>query len=220
LLAALTLALCRRRKWESPSYLALCAFGQWGILSHIFLDLVTTFGTMIWSPYKSTRPAWIFFSIIDFSFTAILLIPQLLAWAYEDPEHSRRRALIMWLVLHARAVRDFAYCERIGAPISSNVVGLAMVLFAALFLFPAARGWGHRLQYVTWNRVGLAPGRHLPPCCDVCPSPSTRIAFKKWPATENIEVQSIAALPFPPSLFHWDGLIRAPRGVYEVPYGS
>ena len=45
-----------------------------------------------------SRPAWDILFIIDFSFTAILLIPQLLAWAYEDPEHSRRRALIMWLV--------------------------------------------------------------------------------------------------------------------------
>jgi hypothetical protein len=29
-------------------------------------------------------------------------------------------------------------------------------------------------------------------------------------------VQSIGALPFPPSLWNWDGLIRAERGVYEI----
>jgi len=28
-----------------------------GILSHILLDLVTTFGTMIWSPLELSRPA-------------------------------------------------------------------------------------------------------------------------------------------------------------------
>jgi len=215
LLAALTLALCRRRKWESPSYLALCGLWAVGILSHIFLDLVTTFGTMIWSPYKSTRPAWDILFIIDFSFTAILLIPQLLAWAYEDPEHSRRRALIMWLVFTPAPFVISRIAERIGAPISSNVVGLAMVLFAALFLFPAARGWGHRLQYVTWNRVGLAlAGTYLLAATYAHHQALDRI--QKVAATENIEVQSIAALPFPPSLFHWDGLIRAPRGVYEV----
>ena len=95
LLAALTVTICRWRKWESPSFLALWGLWAAGILSHILLDLVTTFGTMIWSPYKWSRPAWDILFIIDFSFTAILLIPQLLAWAYEDPEHSRRRALIM-----------------------------------------------------------------------------------------------------------------------------
>src|SRR5260370_13034878 len=56
LLAALTVAICRWRKWESPSYLALCGFWGAGILSHIFLDLVTSFGTMIGSPHKCSRP--------------------------------------------------------------------------------------------------------------------------------------------------------------------
>jgi len=92
LLASLTLAICRWRKWDSPSYPALCCIWAVGILSHIFLDLVTSFGTMIWSPYRWSRPAWDILFILDFSFTAILLIPQLLAWAYEDPEHSRGRA--------------------------------------------------------------------------------------------------------------------------------
>jgi len=31
-----------------------------------------------------------------------------------------------------------------------------------------------------------------------------------------VQVEAIGALPFPPSLWHWDGLVRAPRGVYEM----
>ena len=155
LLAALTLAICHWRKWHSPSYLALCGLWATGILSHIFLDLVTTFGTMIWSPYRWSRPAWDILFILDFSFTAILLIPQLLAWAYEDPEHSRRRALIMWLVFTPVPFVISRIAEIVGAPVSNNAVVLATVLFAALFLLPAARGWGHRLPYVTWSRAGL-----------------------------------------------------------------
>jgi membrane-bound metal-dependent hydrolase YbcI (DUF457 family) len=215
LLAALTRAVCRWRKWESPSYVALWAFWAIGILSHIFLDLVTTFGTMIWSPYQWSRPAWDILFIIDFSFTAILLIPQLLAWAYEDPEHSRRRALIMWLVFTPAPFIISRIAEQIGAPISNNAVVLATVLFAALFLLPAARGWGHRLQFVTWNRAGLVLAvAYLASAAWLHHQALERI--QKIAATENIEVQSIAALPFPPSLWHWDGLIRAPRGVYEV----
>jgi membrane-bound metal-dependent hydrolase YbcI (DUF457 family) len=215
LLAALTLALCRWRKWESPSYLALCGLWAAGILSHIFLDLVTTFGTMIWSPYKWSRPAWDILFILDFSFTAILLIPQLLAWAYEDPDHSRRRALIMWLVFTPAPFIISRIAEMVGAPVANNAIVLATVLFAALFLLPAARGWGHRLPYVTWNRAGLG----FATAYLVVAAYAHHLALgriQKIATAENIEVQSIAALPFPPSLWHWDGLIAAPRGVYEV----
>ena len=215
LLAALTVAICRWRKWESPSYLALCGLWAAGILSHILLDLVTTFGTMIWSPYKWSRPAWDILFILDFSFTAILLIPQLLAWAYEDPEHSRRRALIMWLVFTPAPFVISRIAEMIGAPVSNNAVVLATVLFAALFLLPAARGWGHRLQYVTWNRAGLG----LAIAYIAAATYAHHLALdrvQKIAASLNIEVESMAALPFPPSLWRWDGLIRAPRGVYEV----
>jgi membrane-bound metal-dependent hydrolase YbcI (DUF457 family) len=215
LLAALTVAICRWRKWESPSYLALCGLWAAGILSHIFLDLVTTFGTMIWSPYKWSRPAWDILFILDFSFTAILLIPQLLTWAYEDPEHSRRRALIMGLVFTPAPFVISRIAEMIGAPVSNNAIVLATVLFAALFLLPATRGWGHRLQYVTWNRAGLG----LAIAYIAAATYAHHLALdrvQKIAASLNIEAESMAALPFPPSLWHWDGLIRAPRGVYEV----
>jgi len=215
LLAAVTLAICRWRKWDSPSFPALCGLWAAGILSHIFLDLVTTFGTMIWSPYRWSRPAWDILFILDFSFTAILLIPQLLAWAYEDPEHSRRRALIMWLVFTPAPFVISRIAEIVGAPVSNNAIVLATVLFAALFLLPAARGWGHRLQYVTWNRAGLGLATtYLIAATYAHHQALDRI--QKIAAAENIEAQSIAALPFPPSIWHWDGLIRAPRGVYEV----
>jgi len=32
----------------------------------------------------------------------------------------------------------------------------------------------------------------------------------------RLEVQSLGALPFPPSLLNWDGLVLTPRGVYEM----
>src|SRR5215813_2556930 len=50
LLAALTRWLARKFQWEAPSFPALFAVYAIGILSHILLDLVTTFGTMVWSP--------------------------------------------------------------------------------------------------------------------------------------------------------------------------
>src|SRR6202140_141509 len=83
LLAGMTRGLVRWRKWEAPSFAALTAIYAVGLLSHIFLDLVTSFGTMIWSPLEWSRPAWDILFIVDFTFAAILLIPQLLAWVYD-----------------------------------------------------------------------------------------------------------------------------------------
>jgi hypothetical protein len=121
----------------------------------------------------------------------------------------------MWLVFTPAPFVISRIAEIVGAPVSNNAIVLATVLFTALFLLPAARGWGHRLQYATWNRggLGLAIG-YLIAATYAHHQALDRI--QKIAATENIEAQSIAALPFPPSLWHWDGLIRASRGVYEV----
>src|SRR6202790_1894473 len=97
-LAALTGCLARSRKWEAPSFAALTGIYAIGILSHIFLDLVTSFGTMIWSPLRWSRPAWDLIFIIDFTLTAILLVPQIVAWVYAKEDGLQRRALASWIV--------------------------------------------------------------------------------------------------------------------------
>jgi hypothetical protein len=40
--------------------------------------------------------------------------------------------------------------------------------------------------------------------------------IKKFAELDHLEVQSIGALPLPPSLWRWDGLVRTERGVYEL----
>ena len=215
LLATLAFRICRWRKWTCPSFPALCGLWAVGILSHIFLDLVTTFGTMIWSPLGWSRPAWDVLFIIDFSFAGLLLIPQLLAWTYEDPEHLRRRALLMWLIFTPAPFLVSKIAASVGAPTSNHAIIVATVLFAALFLLPAVQGWGLHLPYVMWNRVGLA----LATCYLAAAAFAHHEALlrtQKFAASENIESQNIAALPLPPSLWHWDGLVLAPRGVYEI----
>jgi len=81
LLAGITRVVANSRKWEAPSFVALVGIYAAGILSHILLDLVTSFGTMIWSPLEWSRPAWDLIFIIDFTLTGIVLVPQLLAAA-------------------------------------------------------------------------------------------------------------------------------------------
>jgi membrane-bound metal-dependent hydrolase YbcI (DUF457 family) len=215
LLAWITKTFARRRKWEAPSFLALSAIYAVGILSHILLDLVTSFGTMIWSPLEWSRPAWDLIFIVDFTLTAILLVPQLLAWAYAHPEKEKRRAIGMWLVFLPAPFLIARIGEIVGAPISGRVVLSAMVIFTVLFVLPALLGWGVKIKHDTWNRAGFAAAL-LYIACTIYAHHAAFARIQKFAELERLQVASIGALPLPPSLWHWDGLVRTERGVYEL----
>lgn len=215
LFAGSTRAFARWRKWEAPSFAALSAIYAIGILSHILLDLVTSFGTMIWSPLEWSRPAWDLIFIVDFTLTAIFLVPQLLAWVYAQPEKVNRRAVGMWLVFLPAPFLIARIGEIVGAPISDRVVLSAMVVFALLFLLPARFGWGVKIQHDTWNRAGLAAAV-IYVACTVYAHHVAFSRIQKFAELDRLQVESIGALPLPPSLWHWDGLVRTARGVYEL----
>jgi len=215
LLAAITRAFANWRKWEAPSFAALTAIYAVGILSHILLDLVTTFGTMIWSPFEWSRPAWDLLFIVDFTFAAILLVPQLLAWVYAQPEKVKRRALGIWLVFLPAPFLIAKIADIVGAPISDRYVLGAMFLFTVLFLFPALGGWGVNVRHDNWNRAGFAAAL-IYVALAVVAHHAAFARIQKFAELDHLEAHSIGALPLPPSLWRWDGLVRTPRGVYEL----
>ena len=215
LLAALTRRFARWRKWESPSFAALAGIYAVGILSHIFLDLVTTFGTMIWSPLQWSRPAWDLIFIIDFTFTALLLCPQILAWVYRKAEGLKNRAIITWFVLVLASLGAAALLKIVGAPISAQTALTIILILAVLFLLPSLRFKGLRVRYATWNRAGLAAAVLYLAAAFY----AHRVAFErveKFASLLQLQVESLGALPLPPSIWHWDGLVNTPHGVYEV----
>jgi membrane-bound metal-dependent hydrolase YbcI (DUF457 family) len=214
-LAGITRAFARARKWEAPSLTALTGIYAAGILSHILLDLVTTFGTMIWSPLEWSRPAWDLVFIVDFTLTAIFLVPQLLAWVYAHPEKMRRRTLGLWLVFMPAPFLIARIGEAAGAPISDAVVLSALVIFSAIFLLPALRGWGLKIRHDSWNRAGFA-GAMVYVGLTVFAHHTALARIQKFAQLDQLQVESIGALPLPPSLWHWDGLVRTERGVYEL----
>jgi len=214
-LAALTRWFVRWRKWDAPSFGVLAAIYAVGILSHILLDLVTSFGTMIWSPVKWSRPAWDLIFIIDFTFTAILLAPQIVAWVYAKEEGLQRRALGSWMVFAVGTAGVAAIGRAVDAPLSVSGILAAVVIFAAAFLLPAVRKWGLRVRLASWNLAGLLIAFGYIAAAVY----AHHVALErvdKLSSLLHLDVQSRGALPSPPSVWHWDGLIRAPRGVYEL----
>ena len=215
LLAGITRAFAKWRKWEAPSFAALTGIYSVGILSHILLDLVTSFGTMIWSPLERSRPAWDMIFIVDFTLSAVLLVPQLLAWVYAQPEKVWPRALRVTLVFLPGPFFVALIGEKAGAPISGRTVLTTMALIAAMFLLPALREWGLKIRYSTWNRAGFAAALTYVALTFF----AHRVALArihKFAEVDHLQVESIGALPLPPSLWHWDGLVRSARGVYEL----
>jgi membrane-bound metal-dependent hydrolase YbcI (DUF457 family) len=214
-LAAITQAFACWRKWEVPSFAMLTAIYAVGLLSHILLDLVTSFGTMIWSPLQWSRPAWDLIFIVDFTLTALFLVPQLLAWVYSHPEKVKSRALGMWLVFLPAPLLIARIGEIVGAPISGRVILGATLIFTALFLLPALQGWGIKIKHDNWNRAGFIASLVYVALALF----AHHLAFariQKFAEVDHLQVQSIGALALPPSLWHWDGLVRTPRGVYEL----
>ena len=214
-LAGLTRWFVPWRKWEAPSFAALTGIYAVGILSHILLDLVTSFGTMIWSPIRWSRPAWDLIFIIDFTLSAIFLIPQILTWVYAKSEGLRLRAAGSWLLSMVVLAVVAGVARSANAPISLGAIFTTIGVLTAIFWLPIMRDVGLHVRYASWNfagvvvalgYVGLAVVTHRAALARV----------EKFAAAEHLEVQSIGALPFPPSLWHWDGLVRAPRGVYET----
>ncbi len=215
LLAALTRWFVRWRKWDAPSFAGLTGLYAVGILSHIFLDLVTSFGTMIWSPLKWSRPAWDLIFIIDFTFSALLLCPQILAWVYRQAEGLKNRAILTWAVLALASLGVAAIAKNVGAPISAQTAVTIIALLTAFFLLPALRFKGVGVRYTTWNRAGLAAAiLYLAAASYAHRAALERV--EKFASLFHLQVDSFGALPLPPSLWHWDGLVNTPHGVYEV----
>jgi len=83
----LIISLTSKRRLRDPVMPWLIAAA---LALHILLDLITSFGTMIYAPFSDARIAWDAVFIIDPLFTGILALPLLLAMFRR--RHARRLA--------------------------------------------------------------------------------------------------------------------------------
>ncbi len=80
---SLVLAFFFQRISKKKNFLYFYLLCFMSLLSHILLDLVTSFGTMALSPLSDQRLAWDIIFIIDPYFTAILIVPFLLTYHFK-----------------------------------------------------------------------------------------------------------------------------------------
>lgn len=217
LLAWLTHIIARRLGIASPSTWMLTVIYGMGIASHILLDGMTSFGTRMWYPISQRRVAWDWLFIIDFTFTSIILAPQVIAWIYRDTQRGREKSLArawgMWALFTVGVAIAWLLAFEVGTPFHWWFVGLASALFAAAFFLPRRRGWGFRVKSPVWCQAGTYATIAYVLACGV----AHHVAMQRvetFAATNHVTVDRIGALPIPPSLLDWGDAIRTTDGVY------
>jgi membrane-bound metal-dependent hydrolase YbcI (DUF457 family) len=217
LLTAASIPLARRLKWNAPPFLTLFAIYAVGIGTHIFLDVVTSFGTMVWSPLRYSRPAWDWVFILDLTLTAIGLVPQLAAWCYREPGRFWRRSICVWAAIAVGAFGTYLLTSAVGYGFPIAVACVVSAIFAVIIFLPAAHGAGFRWTRARWCRaglavlcvyIGLAAAAHHKAFADL----------KYFAAAQHLQVENLAALPLPPTLTHWVGLVSTPKGVWRTTF--
>lgn len=213
-------ALLLRRFSPDKNFRRLLALVTLGLLWHLFTDLATSWGTMVFYPFSRTRVVWDLMFIVDFAFSAILLLPHLAAWIYAEraraPESGAlARAGSSWAALVAFIALVIRLASPLyGADFDWRLFGLLSAALAGLLFGPLLRGWGFRQSPAAFCRVGvvalaayygLCAGAHAAALGEV----------KRFAAAQGVEVKAVAALPQPLSPFRWSGLVLAPHGVYQ-----
>jgi membrane-bound metal-dependent hydrolase YbcI (DUF457 family) len=204
-----TLWIGQRRKWLLFSGL----FGI-GIGLHILMDVITSFGTMVWLPLNRTRVTWDMVFIIDVVLTSIVLLPQLTAWVYSDRERARQRGYGVWLcmTLAGIAVAWLASWQQV--PVSGRTVATASALIAAVLWLPSLGGRGFQWPRSKYCRVGVAALAIYLGLCAIAHQAALR-RVEEYAKLSGVTVERLAALPAPPSLLRWYGLVQSPQGIYR-----
>jgi membrane-bound metal-dependent hydrolase YbcI (DUF457 family) len=202
------------RELRLPSFGMLTLIYMIGIASHILLDGLTSFGTRMWTPISNARVAWDWLFIIDYVFTALVLLPQVAAWVHANRERHTIRAFSMWVLFTLGAGGSWGLANLVGLPFHKGIVVLASAIFAALFFLPARGDWGFRLPQASWSRAGLWLSVAYVLACGYMHHTALK-RVQNFAAENHIDLERIGALPLPPSLLDWGGVIRSNDGVYQ-----
>jgi membrane-bound metal-dependent hydrolase YbcI (DUF457 family) len=219
LLTAVTQLLARRLQWPAPKFTDLAAIYAVGLASHIFLDVITAFGTMVWAPISYTRVAWDWVFIVDLSVTSLVLLPQFAAWAFQRPGRAARRALPLWLLCSGTAFGVSALVQRMEIPFPYEAAAGVAAMYAIFLVLPLRRGMGTRVGRPKWCRVGVAlVGTYFAFAATMHHSALQQMS--EFASENHVPVQEIAALPMPPSAGEWAGLLATPGSIYRLQFNE
>ena len=214
-LAGLTRWFARRRGLASPSWQKLTLIYGVGTGLHILMDLITSFGTMIWSPLSNYRAALDTTFILDFLMTATVLAPQMAAWTFRERRGFFTRALLSWTLFSVALVGLERAARAAGFGFSPWAVVVISAALALVFFAPARKGWGFGVQRAAWCRAGVAAFVVYLGLSGAAQL-AARERVKEFARDNALKVEHLAALPLPPSPLEWSGMVRTSEGVWQA----
>ena len=178
---------------------------------------MTNFGTMVWSPVTYSRVSWDWLFILDLTLTALALVPQLAAWCYREPRKFKSRGGAVWVALTICSLGAYALAASAGYGFGIGVVAIASLVFGPGAFRPGS----------AWRRFQLEQGRLVPRglggwCAYIWLLASDMhrkaLAEVNQLAAQHMLSGHLSALPLPPTLTHWAGLISTPEGVWRTTF--
>jgi len=199
---------------DCPSFAMLFLIYAAGIASHIILDGFTSFGTRMMNPFSKDRVAWDFLFIIDFVFTALILLPQIAAWVHQRGEGATNRAAKAWGFCTVLTLGAWSLARAAAFPFSFSVVIVAAAIFVVLFFLPLQHNWGSRVSRASWCRAGFYVAcAYIIVCGFAHHAAMSRV--RAFASSHHIVAEKIGAIPLPPSFLDWNGMALTSGGVYQ-----
>lgn len=175
------LLLYRFGKWKDLKKLYLLAL--LGQLSHIALDLITSYGTQIFQPFSDARVSFDLLFVIDFAFTGIIVMGLLLS------RYRRSRARVALAVLTA-------------------YIGFAAILHLRAEDAVRAAAHRHGVPVVSsWALPRLGEIRSLP---DLAPGRRAEAGTEPRNLLATTGISALSdhrGIPFPVGPFAWNGFV-------------
>jgi membrane-bound metal-dependent hydrolase YbcI (DUF457 family) len=216
-LALLAGWLSRLAKWPAPEFAQLFSIFGAALASHILLDLLTPWGTMVWSPVDHTRMSWDSLFIVDLALSSIVLLPQVAAWVHGPGKRPAWLALAAWLLFSGAMFAVAPLARSLDVPFPDEAAAGAALVFGAFLLIPLRHRGHSKLGRVSWARIGMtlfagyigfAAGMHA----------VALNQLRQYAVDGHIEYDNIAAFPQPPWPGRWAGLISAGPNTFRIQF--
>jgi membrane-bound metal-dependent hydrolase YbcI (DUF457 family) len=201
--AAVLYAILRYR-----AYWRLVGLVYLGVLLHIWMDYLTSYGTQIFLPFDAGRYTADAVFIIDYFYTGIIVTALLAIRMVRVQRFERyRTASLMWLLVGAGVwVGAPFWVQSLLGRLALRGLGMYLLLFAAVMILLTHIGKRWRADHsILLGRCGVATlAVYMALCMGFQQVAKQR--FVEALAQQGTTVQRVSALPLPGGPLHWRGI--------------
>jgi membrane-bound metal-dependent hydrolase YbcI (DUF457 family) len=183
-----------------------------GVLLHIWMDYLTSYGTQIFLPFDAGRYTADAVFIIDYFYTGIIVVALVLIRLVRQQRHARYRmaSLIWFLIGMGLWVGTPWFVQQRLLFMALRGLGMHLMLFAGLVALGThiGRRW-HAEHAVVVGRCGIGALAAYMALC-IANHAVVMQRFASALTTQHAAVQQVSAIPLPGGPFAWRGIAETP----------